>query len=125
MTHRVFGGVLLLMVLCGGCSSAGSSEQTGNSPLAVETSQMSVTIRNTVGQPLTDVSIAIVPVGGLMEFATFFSRIESSEKREIVLSDFRGRDGTTFNLRVVKPRSVRLKAKDFTGKDYDAMIKWK
>jgi hypothetical protein len=125
MTHRVFGGVLLLVVLGGSCTGAGSSEQTGNSPLAVETSQMSVTIRNTVGQPLTDVSIAIVPVGGLMEFATFFSRIESSEKREIVLSDFRGRDGTTFNLRVVKPKSVRVKARDFTGKDYDAMIQWK
>jgi hypothetical protein len=125
MTHRVFGGVLLLVVLGGSCSGAGSPEEAGNSPLAVETSQMSVTIRNTVGQPLTDVSVAIIPVGGQIEFATFFSRIESSEKREIVLSDFRGRDGTTFNLRVVKPRSVRVKAKDFTGKDYDAMIKWK
>jgi hypothetical protein len=64
MTRRVFGGVLLLLVLGGGCSGAGGSEQTGNSPLAVETSQMAVTIRNTVGQALTDVSIAIVPVGG-------------------------------------------------------------
>jgi hypothetical protein len=125
MNHRVFGGVLLMLVLGGGCSDGGSSEQTGTSPLAVETSQASVTIRNTVGQPLTDVSIAIVPVAGPLEYATFFSRIESAEKRDIVLSDFRGRDGTTFNLRVVKPRSVRIKAKDFTGKDYEATVAWK
>jgi hypothetical protein len=125
MNHRVFGGVLLMLVLGGGCSGGGSSEQTGTSPLAVETSQASVTIRNTVGQPLTDVSIAIVPVAGRLEYATFFSRIESAEKRDIVLSDFRGRDGTTFNLRVVKPKSVRIKAKDFTGKDYEATVAWK
>jgi hypothetical protein len=86
---------------------------------------MAVTIRNIVGQPLTDVSIAIVPVGGQLEFATFFSRLESSEKREIVLSEFRGRDGTTFNLRVVKPRSIRIKAKDFTGKAYEGLVGWK
>ena len=126
MTRRVFGGVLLLVALGGGCSGAGSSsEQAASSPLAVETSQMFVTIRNTVGQPLTDVSIAIVPIGGQTEFAKYFSRIESSEKRDIVLSDFRGRDGTTFSLRVVKPRSVRIKAKDLTGKDYEAVIDWK
>jgi hypothetical protein len=124
MTPRVFGGVVLLVVLGVGCSG-GSPEQSGTSPLAVETSQAAVTIRNTVGQPLTDVTIAIVPFAGQLEFATFFSRIESAEKREIVLSDFRGRDGTTFNLRVVKPRFVRVKARDFTGKDYDATVNWK
>lgn len=125
MTPRVFGGVVLLVVLGVGCSGGGRPEQSGTSPLAVETSQAAVTIRNTVGQPLTDVTIAIVPFAGQLEFATFFSRIESAEKREIVLSDFRGRDGTTFSLRVVKPRFVRVKARDFTGKDYDATVNWK
>src|SRR5262245_28144683 len=125
MIHRVFAGVLLLVVFSGGCSGASTSEQAANSPLAVETSQMAVTVRNTVGQPLTDVTIAIVPFGGQTEFATFFSRIESSEKREIVLSDFRGRDGTTFSLRVVKPRSGRVKAKDFPGQDYATMLQGK
>jgi hypothetical protein len=124
MKRGVFGGILLLVLLSAGCSEGGRAQQSGNSPLEVQTSQMFLTIRNTVGVPLVDVTIAIVPVGAQTEFTKFFGRIESTEKRDIALTDFYGRDGTTFNLRLIRPRSIRIKARDLTGKDYQAELDW-
>jgi hypothetical protein len=50
--------------------------------------------------------------------------MENGEKRELSLGDFAGRDGTTFNRRVVRPKSVRVKAKDMVGKAYDVEAPW-
>jgi len=67
---------------------------------------------------------AIVPVGGHTNFTKFYGRLESSEKRNISLGEFNGRDGTRFDLRVVKPKLVHVTAKDLTGKDYDVELPW-
>jgi hypothetical protein len=41
------------------------------------------------------------------------------------LASFRGRDGTPFNLRVVKPRLVAFSAKDTLGGTHQAEVPWR
>src|SRR3979409_1912864 len=102
----------LAVVACSG----GPPAQAQDSPIAIKTSQLSVVIENKVGMPLTDVDVSIVPIGGATEFKKFVGRMESAEKRDLSLGGFYGRDGTTFNLRVVRPKVVRVTGKDLNAK---------
>jgi len=105
------------------CSDA-PPPQDQNAPIGIQTSQLSVVIENKVGMPLTDVDVSIVPVGGATEFKKFVGRMENAEKRDLSLGGFYGRDGTTFNLRVVRPRMVRVTGKDLNAKPYNVEARW-
>jgi hypothetical protein len=109
----------LALVSCSG--SAATSEQT---LFGVETSQFSVVVVNKVGMPLTDVDVAIVPVGRAVLFTKMAGRMDNGEKREISLNNFYGRDGTPFSLRVVRPKSVRITAKDMNNKPIEVEVPW-
>ena len=110
----------------GACSSGAPVQaQDANAVIGIQSSQLSVEIVNRVGMPLTDVDVSIVPIGGATEFKKFVGRMENAEKKDIALGGFFGRDGTTFNLRVVKPRAVRVTGKDLTGKAYTVETAWR
>jgi hypothetical protein len=98
--------------------------QDQNAPIGIQNSQLSVVIENKVGMPLTDVDVSIVPIGGATEFKKFVGRMENAEKRDLSLGGFYGRDGTTFNLRVVRPRTVRVTGKDLNAKPYTVEARW-
>ena len=106
-----------------GCAAAPPA-QAADAPIVIQNSQMSIVIENKVGMPLTDVDVSIVPVGGATEFKKFVGRMESAEKRDLSLGGFYGRDGTTFNLRVVRPRAVRVTGKDLNAKAYSVEAPW-
>lgn len=106
------------------CSGGGPSAQNENAPIGIQTSQLSVVIENKAGLALDDVDVAIVPVGGATEFKKFAGRVENAAKREFALGDFYGRDGTTFSLRVVRPKTVRVTAKDMNNKAYKVEVPW-
>ena len=99
--------------------------QAEDAPIAIQNSQMSIVIVNKVGMPLTDVDVSIVPVGGATEFKKFVGRMENAEKRDLSLGGFYGRDGTTFSLRVVRPRAVRVTGKDLNSKPYNVEARWR
>jgi hypothetical protein len=107
-----------------GCSDQAAEQAAADSPLSVEVRQSFMTIRNKAGLPLTDVTIAIVPVGRQTEYTKFYGRIETSQNFDVSLGDFNGRDGTPFSLRVVKPRSIKIKASTMAGKKYDVELPW-
>ena len=107
-----------------GCSDRGAA-QDANAPVKIEISQMYVTVRNASGLALNDVSVGIVPMGRSTIYSKFLGRLESAQSRNIMLSEFIGRDGTPFSLRVVKPRSVEVKGKDVNGKDYSIETAWR
>ena len=104
--------------------AAAPPPQDENAPIAIQNSQMSIVIVNKVGMPLTDVDVSIVPVGGATEFKKFVGRMENAEKRDLALGGFYGRDGTTFSLRVVRPRVVRVTGKDLNAKPYNVEVRW-
>ena len=88
-------------------------QASDDAPIRVETTQLFVTIENRAGGALLDISVAILPVG-FPPFTRLISRLENAEKRDLSLSDFTSRDGTTFNLRLVRPKTVRVTATDLT-----------
>jgi hypothetical protein len=106
------------------CSGSEPPAQAQDAPIGIQTSQLSIVIENRVGMPLTDVDVAIVPVGGATEFKKFVGRMENAEKRDLSLGGFYGRDGTTFNLRVVRPKAVRVTGKDLNAKPYNVETRW-
>jgi len=110
----------IALVSCSG--SAATEEQ---SLIGVETSQFSVVIENKIGMPLTDVQIAILPVGGVTQFTKMAGRMDNGEKREFALGGFFGRDGTPFSLRVVRPKTVRVTGKDLNNKLHQIDVPWK
>lgn len=116
---------VVLSVLVAGCSEQGAANQDANAPVKIEISQMYVTVRNEAGLALNDVSVAIIPVGRQTVFNKFLGRLENAEARQVMLGDFRGRDGTPFSLRAVKPRSVEVKGKDVKGQEYTAEVAWR
>jgi hypothetical protein len=106
-----------------GCSGSAATEES--SLIGVETSQFSVVIENKVGMPLTDVQVAILPVGGVTQYTKMAGRLDNGEKREIALGGFFGRDGTPFSLRVVKPKTVRVTGRDMNNKPVQIDVPWK
>jgi hypothetical protein len=106
------------------CSSSDPSAQN-QAQIGVETSQFSVVVENKTGTPLVDVEVAIVPVGGATQFTKVAGRLENGEKREFALGSFFGRDGTTFSLRVVRPKTVRVTGKDLNNKTVQVDVPWK
>jgi hypothetical protein len=106
------------------CSGGGVPALDQNSPIGIQASQMSILIENKVGMPLLDVDVAIMPIGGVTQFNKRVGRMESAEKRDLRPGDFYGRDGTTFSLRVVRPKSIRVTAKDLNGKAYNVEAPW-
>jgi hypothetical protein len=116
--------LVALALAAAGCSDQGAA-QDANAPVKIEISQMYVTVRNASGLALNDVSVGIVPMGRTTINGKFLGRLENSQSRNIMLSEFIGRDGTPFSLRVVKPRSVEVKGKDVNGKDYSIEAAWR
>lgn len=107
-----------------GCANQASEQAAADSPLSISVKQQFMTIQNKAGLPLTDVTIAIVPVGRQTEYTKFYGRIESTQSLDLSLGEFHGRDGTPFSLRVVKPRSIKIKASTMAGKQYDVELPW-
>lgn len=101
-----------------------TAQAAANAPIGIETSQLFVTVENKAGAPLTDLEVAIVTVSS-QRFTKVLSRIEDGEKRDVSLSDFAGRDGTTFNLRFNTPKNVEVKATDVASRKYDVVSPWR
>jgi len=117
--------VVALALVIGGCSDQGSASQDANAPVKIAISQMYVTVKNESGLPLNDVTVAIVPIGRSTLYTKFLGRLENAQARDVMLSEFIGRDGTPFSLRVVKPRSVEVKGKDVKGQDHTVEVNWR
>jgi hypothetical protein len=122
--------ILVTVVACAitqtACSNQGSPERAAaDAAIPLEISSSGIAFQNKTGMPLTSVTLAILPYGPGGEFTRRLSRIENTIKREVPLGEFRGRDGTPLNLRVTRPKSVRLEAEDATGKKYEVEVPWK
>lgn len=105
-------------------STGGSSGDAASNAFAVQTSQLFVTVENRSGLTLSDIRVAIVPVGRATLFTSSIGRMDPGEKRDISIANFRGREGTPFNLRVHRPISVEVTATDINQKQYKTEVDW-
>ena len=126
-TLRVLVPVLLGSILSA-CSSGSANGAVGtsgevNSFVTVDISSPPIiTVQNRMAEPLIDVSIAIK--SGMLTFTDRVSRLEANERRPIRQGDFTSRDGTSFNLRVARPKTIAVTAKDLNGKQFEATLPW-
>ena len=124
-TVRMTALALAAVGMAYGCATQGTTV-LGDSPgFEVETSQLFVSATNVAGQPLMNIRIVIIPVGRTAgEFSTSYARMESSERRDFSLSQFRGNDGTSFSLRIHRPDSVRVTGVDLNGNTHGIEVPW-
>jgi hypothetical protein len=132
--RRIVVGTVVLITALGGsaCARSGSGEAAavgtsgeGTAFMTVELSSIAMEIENRAAQPLLDIRLAIKPVGGATEFTLLVNRLEAGEKRILSLGDFRGRDGTPFSLRVVRPKQVDISAVSLTNQKFAMTLPWK
>jgi hypothetical protein len=129
--RRLFPVLVLSLISAGffitGCSDAPSASQAADASIKITTSPMYITVKNDSGMALNDIRVAIIPMGG-MGRATMYTklvgRMENSETRDIMLGEFGSQDGTPFNLRVARPKSVEVNATDVNGKAYAVEVGW-
>jgi hypothetical protein len=107
------------------CGGGGTTSGGGTALIEVEISQIFMTVTNKAGRSLADVRVSIVPVGGATLFTARLGRMEHGEKRDLSLGQFQGRDGTPFDLRVVRPKAVRVSGTDLDGKTVEVEKSWR
>jgi len=120
--HLIFVLVILAVGACGGLMPQAQPE---NAPLRVENTQMFITVENRSGLALREVTIEIVPVGRSTDFSIVVPRLDNGDKRDYPLGNFRGREGTPFNLRVVRPKSVKVKGTNIHNQVVEVEVPWR
>jgi hypothetical protein len=114
-------GILFLITGCG----PGAGKTPEGSPIRVEVSQMFITVKNESGLALRNVKVEILPYGGATNFAVLIPRLDVGEKRDLSLGNFRGLDGTPFDRRVVRAKSVVVSGTTINNVEVKVEVGWK
>ena len=124
MQQRVFGvvGVLAALVIAG-CAGEGITAPV-DSPVAIETSDLFLTVRNVTNGPLSDLTIGIKPTGVRPEYQTQVRRLAAGGDLDIPYAEFRGVDRDALMLQNINPRSVHITATDLNGGTHDVELPW-
>jgi hypothetical protein len=124
--RAVLVGVVALVLLggagCGGAVRTGAAVLEG--PLEVQLSQLYITVANKSSSALTDVRVTIVPSGRMVEFMATYNRLEPGQRRNFSYNDLKSKDGTQFNMRLYRPRAVRVTAMDNQKTPYEIVLPW-
>jgi hypothetical protein len=99
-------------------SGCGASAQDPSAPVGFTTSQTYITIENRSGNALAEGLIELVPSGVLAPYRRELPRLESGAKRDVPYDLFSGAGGSRFRPGVTRIKSVRITAKDVSGKTY-------
>ena len=114
---------VLAAAVTSGCSG-GEVAAPVDSPVAIEISQFSLTVRNVAGLPLSDITIGIKPGGVRPEYQKTLRRLGNGQNQDIPYAEFRGVDRNALDLQSVNPRYVHITATDLEGKEYDVQLPW-
>lgn len=115
---------LLVALALGACGGVMPPAQPESAPIRIENTQMFITVENRSGLALREVTIQIVPVGRSTDFSIIVPRLENGDKRDFPLGNFRGRDGTPFNLRVVRPKSIKVSGTNINNEVIESEVPW-
>ena len=107
--------VVLGALLMTGC---GAAAQDPKAPVGFTTSPTYITIENRSGNALAEGLIELVPSGVLAPFRRELPRLESGAKRDLPYDLFSGAGGARFRPGATRIKSVRITAKDISGKTY-------
>ena len=124
-TIRRLAALGILVLGMSGCRTMVPGDAPEQALLRVEISRMFVTVENRSGFSLREMRIEIVPMTRTTDFSIIVPRMENGEKRDFPLGNFRGRDGTPFNLRVVRPKSLKVSGTDINNRTVQVEVPWK
>lgn len=124
-TTRRLAALGILVLGMSGCRTMVPGDAPEQALLRVEISRMFVTVENRSGFSLREMRIEIVPMARSTDFSIIVPRMENGEKRDFPLGNFRGRDGTPFNLRVVRPKSLKVSGTDINNRTVQVEVPWK
>jgi hypothetical protein len=110
---------LLTLGACGGVA-----EQPEDAPIRVNVAPTFISVENQTGAALSDIEVKIIPYGAATEFRVMVYRMGNAEKRDFMLGDFRGKDGTPFNARVVRVKSVVVLGKNMDDEVVQVEVPW-
>ena len=108
---------LAITSACGGSGTIAAADP--NAAFSVEVTKAAVTIVNQTGTSIADGTLNLVPVGFPRPYFVMLGRMPNGEKRSFPLESFRMLDGTKFRLNVTRVSSVKISAKDVTGKTHE------
>jgi hypothetical protein len=120
--HRAALTILASLIAASIACSQRSAMEDEPAPIGIETSQLRVTLENRTGMPVSNVSVELI---GTTVFTATHPRIESGAKHHVPLNLFRGRDGTPFDLRVARPRTVKVRCVGPDGTVFNAEARWR
>jgi hypothetical protein len=106
-----------------GCSERGSAEQL-DSPVAITMKNTIISIENRAGQPLTGVTLTVVPFGQ-NGYSKSLANLNTAERRDVGIGELANAEGVRFNPVLTRPKLVRLTATDAVGKQYDVELPWR
>ena len=107
--------IVLGALVATGC---GAPAQDPKAPVGFTTSPTYITIENRSGNALAEGLIELVPSGVLAPYRRELPRLESGAKRDVPYDLFSGAGGARFRPGVTRIKSVRITAKDVSGKTY-------
>jgi hypothetical protein len=107
--------IVLGALIATGC---GASAQDPKAAVGFTTSPTYITIENRSGNALAEGLIELVPSGVLAPYRRELPRLESGAKRDVPYDLFSGAGGARFRPGVTRIKSVRITAKDVSGKTY-------
>jgi hypothetical protein len=119
---------LILLVCAAGCggnpesAAAAGTAGSADAPIGITISNTYVTLENRTGAPLLDGEIVITQLGVRPPFRAAVPRLDNGTARDFTLSTFRAPDGTNFTRSLARPKSVRVTAKDASGKTFEQEI---
>ncbi len=108
-----------------GVAACSDAQGSGDTSLGVEVAQDEVTIENKTGTSLSKGEVSIIPLGISRPYIANLTYLTSGGKRSIPLNSFRMSDGSPFRRDVAKGKSVKVTAKDVTGKTYEREVPFK
>lgn len=126
--------VVLAVLVAGSFVSACSDEEAASGAvgtagqsqsIVVTASTRGVSVENRAGRPVNDVQVAIRPVGGGPDFLQKVSTMDTGERKELALSEFRTSDKVSLNPMFIRPQQVTVTARDDQGTNYQVTVPWK
>jgi hypothetical protein len=116
-------GLLVSSVAVVACSS--DEKGSGDTSLVVEVLQDSITLENQTGTSLTKGEMSVIPQGIPRPYVMILPHMTNGAKRTFQLSSFRMSDGSPFRRDIANGRTVRITARDATGKTYEREVPFK
>ena len=124
MQQCAFGVVgVLAALMIAGCAGESITAPV-DSPVAIEISDLFLTVRNVADVPLSDLTIGIKPTGVRPEYQTEVRRLAAGQELDIAYAEFRGVDRDELVLQNINPRSVHITATDLNGGTHDVQLPW-